>query len=400
MTFISDSLNRIKPSATMVITAKATQLKREGKKVIGLSSGEPDFDTPQHVKQAAIDAINSGYTKYTNIEGIPELRQSIVEKFKKDNDLNYDVSNVIVGTGGKQILFNALMSSLNKDDEVIIPAPYWVSYPDMTLLAGGKPIFVDCSSETNFKLTGEALDKVITKNSKWLILNSPSNPTGSCYSLSELEEIANVVRKHENLYVMTDDIYEYIVYDNFKFYTLAQVAPDLKDRILTVNGVSKSYCMTGWRIGYAAGPSLLIKAMIKIQGQSTSNPSSISQYAALAGISGSKEFLDPCLKAFDERRHFVVDKLNSINGISCILPEGAFYAYPNVSGLIGKKTQNGKILNNDAEIVEWLLESAEVAAVPGVAFGLEPYFRVSYATSLEVLKEAMNRIEKAVLTLS
>ena len=400
MTFISDSLNRIKPSATMVITAKATQLKREGKKVIGLSSGEPDFDTPQHVKQAAIDAINSGYTKYTNIEGIPELRQSIVEKFKKDNDLNYDVSNVIVGTGGKQILFNALMSSLNKDDEVIIPAPYWVSYPDMTLLADGKPIFVDCSSETNFKLTGEALDKVITKNSKWLILNSPSNPTGSCYSLSELEEIANVVRKHENLYVMTDDIYEYIVYDSFKFYTLAQVAPDLKDRILTVNGVSKSYCMTGWRIGYAAGPSLLIKAMIKIQGQSTSNPSSISQYAALAGISGSKEFLDPCLKAFDERRHFVVDKLNSINGISCILPEGAFYAYPNVSGLIGKKTQNGKILNNDAEIVEWLLESAEVAAVPGVAFGLEPYFRVSYATSLEVLKEAMNRIEKAVLTLS
>ena len=400
MTFISDSLNRIKPSATMVITAKATQLKREGKKVIGLSSGEPDFDTPQHVKQAAIDAINSGYTKYTNIEGIPELRQSIVEKFKKDNDLNYDVSNIIVGTGGKQILFNALMSSLNKDDEVIIPAPYWVSYPDMTLLAGGKPIFVDCSSETNFKLTGEALDKVITKNSKWLILNSPSNPTGSCYSLSELEEIANVVRKHENLYVMTDDIYEYIVYDNFKFYTFAQVAPDLKDRILTVNGVSKSYCMTGWRIGYAAGPSLLIKAMIKIQGQSTSNPSSISQYAALAGISGSKEFLDPCLKAFDERRHFVVDKLNSINGISCILPEGAFYAYPNVSGLIGKKTQNGKILNNDAEIVEWLLESAEVAAVPGVAFGLEPYFRVSYATSLEVLKEAMNRIEKAVLTLS
>ena len=400
MTFISDSLNRIKPSATMVITAKATQLKREGKKVIGLSSGEPDFDTPQHVKQAAIDAINSGYTKYTNIEGIPELRQSIVEKFKKDNDLNYDVSNVIVGTGGKQILFNALMSSLNIDDEVIIPAPYWVSYPDMTLLAGGKPIFVDCSSETNFKLTGESLDKVITKNSKWLILNSPSNPTGSCYSISELEEIANVVRKHENLYVMTDDIYEYIVYDNFKFYTLAQVAPDLKDRILTVNGVSKSYCMTGWRIGYAAGPSLLIKAMIKIQGQSTSNPSSISQYAALAGISGSKEFLDPCLKAFDERRHFVVDKLNSINGISCILPEGAFYAYPNVSGLIGKKTQNGKILNNDAEIVEWLLESAEVAAVPGVAFGLEPYFRVSYATSLEVLKEAMNRIEKAVLTLS
>ncbi len=400
MTFISDSLNRIKPSATMVITAKATQLKREGKKVIGLSSGEPDFDTPQHVKQAAIDAINNGYTKYTNIEGIPELRQSIAEKFKKDNELNYDISNIIVGTGGKQILFNALMSSLNKNDEVIIPAPYWVSYPDMTLLAGGKPIFVNCTSDTNFKLTGEALEKVITNKSKWLILNSPSNPTGSCYSISELEEIANVVRKHTDLYVMTDDIYEYIVYDNFQFKTFAQVAPDLKDRVLTVNGVSKSYCMTGWRIGYAAGPSLLINAMIKIQGQSTSNPSSISQYAALAGISGSKEFLDPCLNAFNERRHFVVDKLNSIKGIDCILPEGAFYAYPNVSGLISKKTQDGKILKNDAEIVEWLLDTAEVAAVPGVAFGLEPYFRVSYATSLDILKEAMNRIEKAVLTLS
>ena len=400
MTFISDSLNRIKPSATMVITAKATQLKREGKKVIGLSSGEPDFDTPQHVKQAAIDAINNGYTKYTNIEGIPELRQSIAEKFKKDNNLKYDIDNIIVGTGGKQILFNALMSSLNNDDEVIIPAPYWVSYPDMTLLAGGKPIFVNCTSDTNFKLTGDALEKVITKKSKWLILNSPSNPTGSCYSMSELEAIANVVRKHDDLYVMTDDIYEYIVYDNFRFYTFAQVAPDLQDRVLTVNGVSKSYCMTGWRIGYAAGPKLLIRAMTKIQGQSTSNPSSISQYAALAGISGSKKFLDPCLNAFNDRRHFVVNKLNSIQGITCILPEGAFYAYPNVSGLIGKRTQEGKTLNNDAEIVEWLLETAEVAAVPGVAFGLEPYFRVSYATSLDILKEAMNRIEKSVLNLS
>ena len=396
MTFISDSLNRIKPSATMVITAKATQLKREGKKVIGLSSGEPDFDTPQHVKQAAIDAINSGYTKYTNIEGIPELRQSIVEKFKKDNDLNYDVSNVIVGTGGKQILFNALMSSLNKDDEVIIPAPYWVSYPDMTLLADGKPIFVDCSSETNFKLTGEALDKVITKNSKWLILNSPSNPTGSCYSLSELEEIANVVRKHENLYVMTDDIYEYIVYDNFKFYTLAQVAPDLKDRILTVNGVSKSYCMTGWRIGYAAGRKDLILAMMKIQGQSTSNPTSISQYAALAGLNGDRKFLEPCLKAFNERKNLVVEGLNSIDGISCLMPKGAFYAYPNVSGLIGKKTKNGKSLSNDTEVVEWILEEAKVAAVPGSAFGLEPYFRVSYATSTEDLKLAIQNLKNSV----
>jgi aspartate aminotransferase len=400
MPFISDNLNRIKPSATMVITAKAAQLKREGKKVIGLSSGEPDFDTPKHVKEAAIIAINKGYTKYTNIEGIPELRQSIVEKFKNDNNLDYTINDIIVGTGGKQILYNALVSSLNENDEVIIPAPYWVSYPDMTLLAGGKPIIVNCSSETDFKLTANALEKVITKNSKWLILNSPSNPTGSCYSQEELDDIARVVRKHDNLHVMTDDIYEYILYDNYKFFTFAQVAPDLKDRTLTVNGVSKSYCMTGWRIGYAAGPEKLIKAMIKIQGQSTSNPSSISQYAAMAGISGSKDFLIPCLQAFDERRHYVVNKLNSIPGISCIMPKGAFYAYPNVEGLLGKKTKDGKILDNDTNIVEWLLDAAEVAAVPGAAFGLEPYFRVSYATSLELLKEAMSRIEKAVLSLT
>jgi len=400
MTFISDSLNRIKPSATMVITAKAAELKREGKKVIGLSAGEPDFDTPDHVKVAAIDAIHKGYTKYTNVEGIPELRQAIIDKFKKDNGLSYSINDVIVGTGGKQILFNALVGSINKDDEVIIPAPYWVSYPDMTLLAGGKPVIISCTQETDFKLTAKELEQVITKKSKWLILNSPSNPTGSCYSRKELEEIADVVRKHKNLYVMTDDIYEYIVYDNFEFFTFAQVAPDLKDRVLTVNGVSKSHCMTGWRIGYAVGPEILIKAMIKIQGQSTSNASSISQYAALAGISGSNDFLKPCLKAFDERRRFVVSKLNNIQGISCLLPKGAFYAYPNVAGLVGKKTYEGMILKNDTDIVEWLLETAEVAAVPGVAFGLEPFFRISYATSLDLLKEAMNRIEKAVLSLS
>ena len=400
MTFISDSLNRIKPSATMVITAKAAQLKREGKKVIGLSAGEPDFDTPDHVKVAAIDAIHKGYTKYTNVEGIPELRQAIIDKFKKDNGLSYSINDVIVGAGGKQILFNALVSSINKDDEVIIPAPYWVSYPDMTLLAGGKPVIISCTQETDFKLTAKELEQVITKKSKWLILNSPSNPTGSCYSRKELEEIADVVRKHKNLYVITDDIYEYIVYDDFEFFTFAQVAPDLKDRVLTVNGVSKSHCMTGWRIGYAVGPEILIKAMIKIQGQSTSNASSISQYAALAGISGSNDFLKPCLKAFDERRRFVVSKLNNIQGISCLLPKGAFYAYPNVSGLVGKKTNEGIILKNDKDIVEWLLETAEVAAVPGVAFGLEPFFRISYATSLDLLKEAMNRIEKAVLSLS
>ena len=396
MTFISDSLNRIKPSATMVITAKATQLKREGKKVIGLSSGEPDFDTPQHVKQAAIDAINSGYTKYTNIEGIPELRQSIVEKFKKDNDLNYDVSNVIVGTGGKQILFNALMSSLNKDDEVIIPAHYWVSYPDMTILAGGTPKFLNCNEENDFKINPAELDNIISEKTKWIILNSPSNPSGSCYTKQELINIADVLRQHKDVNVITDDIYEYIIYDDFKFYTLAQIAPDLKDRILTVNGVSKSYCMTGWRIGYAAGRKDLILAMMKIQGQSTSNPTSISQYAALAGLNGDRKFLEPCLKAFNERKNFVVEGLNSIDGISCLMPKGAFYAYPNVSGLIGKKTKNGKSLSNDTEVVEWILEDAKVAAVPGSAFGLTPYFRVSYATSTEDLKIAIQNIKNSV----
>ena len=399
MPFISDSLNRIKPSATMVITTKAAQLKREGKKVIGLSAGEPDFDTPEHVKEAAIEAIKKGYTKYTNVEGIPELRQAIANKFKNDNNIDYPINQIIVGTGGKQILYNALMSSINVGDEVIIPAPFWVSYPDMTLLAGGTPVIVNCPSNLGFKLTAAALEKVITKKSKWLILNSPGNPTGACYSKNELEDIADVVRKHDHLYVMTDDIYEYIVYDNFKFFTFAQVAPDLKDRTLTVNGVSKSHCMTGWRIGYAGGPPELIKAMIKIQGQSTSNASSISQYAALAGIKGNNDFLKPCLDAFDERRKFVVKRLNAIEGMKCLMPEGAFYAYPNVLGIVGKQTPEGKTLNNDTEIVEWLLDAAEVAAVPGSAFGLEPYFRVSYATSLDLLNEAMNRIEKAILTL-
>ena len=399
MPFISDSLNRIKPSATMVITTKAAQLKREGKKVIGLSAGEPDFDTPEHVKEAAIEAIKKGYTKYTNVEGIPELRQAIANKFKNDNNIDYPINQIIVGTGGKQILYNALMSSINVGDEVIIPAPFWVSYPDMTLLAGGTPVIVNCPSNLGFKLTAAALEKVITKKSKWLILNSPGNPTGACYSKDELEDIADVVRKYDHLYVMTDDIYEYIVYDNFKFYTFAQVAPDLKDRTLTVNGVSKSHCMTGWRIGYAGGPPELIKAMIKIQGQSTSNASSISQYAALAGIKGNNDFLKPCLDAFDERRKFVVKRLNSIEGMKCLMPEGAFYAYPNVLGIVGKQTPEGKTLNNDTAIVEWLLDTAEVAAVPGSAFGLEPYFRVSYATSLDLLNEAMNRIEKAILTL-
>ncbi len=396
MDFISDSLKKIKPSPTMVITAKARELRAAGEKIISLSAGEPDFDTPEHVKDAAIKAINNGYTKYTNVEGIPELKQAIVNKFKNDNEINYNIDQVIVGVGGKQILFNALFASLNSGDEVIIPTPYWVSYPDMTILAGGTPKFLNCNEENDFKINPFELDSIISEKTKWIILNSPSNPSGSCYTKQELINIADVLRQHKDVNVITDDIYEYIVYDDFKFYTLAQIAPDLKERILTVNGVSKSYCMTGWRIGYAAGRKDLILAMMKIQGQSTSNPTSISQYAALAGLNGDRKFLEPCLKAFDERKNLVVEGLNSIDGISCIMPKGAFYAYPNVSGLIGKKTKNGKLLSNDTEVVEWILEEAKVAAVPGSAFGLEPYFRVSYATSTADLKIAIQNIENSV----
>ena len=396
MDFISHSLKKIKPSPTMVITAKARELRAAGEKIISLSAGEPDFDTPEHVKDAAIKAINMGYTKYTNVEGIPELKQAIVNKFKNDNEIDYNMDQVIVGVGGKQILFNALFASLNLGDEVIIPTPYWVSYPDMTILAGGTPKFLNCNEENDFKINPSELDNLISEKTKWIILNSPSNPSGSCYTKQELINIADVLREHKDVNVITDDIYEYIIYDDFKFYTLAQIAPDLKDRILTVNGVSKSYCMTGWRIGYAAGRKDLILAMMKIQGQSTSNPTSISQYAALAGLNGDRKFLEPCLKAFNERKNLVVEGLNSIDGISCLMPKGAFYAYPNVSGLIGKKTKNGKSLSNDTEIVEWILEEAKVAAVPGSAFGLEPYFRVSYATSTEDLKKAIQNIKNSV----
>ncbi len=399
MEFISENLKKIKPSPTMVITAKARELKAKGQNVISLSSGEPDFDTPEHIKEAAIKAIHAGYTKYTNVEGITELKEAIVKKFEIDNYIKYKSQEVIVGVGGKQILFNALLATLNPKDEVIIPAPYWVSYPDMTLLAGGNPKFLPCDIKKDFKIDADNLNSFITQNTKWLILNSPSNPSGSCYTKRELEDIAKVIRNYPQVNVITDDIYEYILYDDFKFYTLAQVAPDLKDRILTVNGVSKSYCMTGWRIGYAAGREDLIKAMIKIQGQSTSNASSVSQYAALAGIEGSRDFLMPCLEAFDKRRNLVVNKLNDIDGIKCVMPKGAFYAYPNVEGLLGKKTQDGKILNNDTDVTEWLLENAKVATVPGVAFGLEPYFRVSYATSYEVLEQALENIKMSVESL-
>ena len=380
----------------MVITAKARELKSKGESVISLSSGEPDFDTPDHIKEAAMKAIKDGHTKYTNVEGIPELKEAIVNKFNTDNSIEYHQDQVIVGVGGKQILFNALFATLNPNDEVIIPTPYWVSYPDMTLLAGGVPKFLDCKIENDFKINTDDLDKIITTNTKWLILNSPSNPSGSCYSKDELKNLANVLRRHENVNIITDDIYEYLMYDNFDFYTLAQVAPDLKERILTVNGVSKSYCMTGWRIGYAAGRKDLIKAMIKIQGQSTSNPSSISQYAALAGMQGNRDFLIPCLKAFNDRRKLVVNGLNAIEGIKCLMPKGAFYAYPNLNGLIGRKTNDGKVLNDDTSITTWLLDNAKVATVPGIAFGLEPFLRISYATSYEILEEALHNIKSCI----
>jgi len=327
------------------------------------------------------------------------IKNAVIKKFKRENNLTYTSDQITVGTGGKQVLYNAFVATLNKGDEVIIPAPFWVSYPDMVLLAGGKPKFIKCGEEDGFKLTPSKLKKAITKKTKWIILNSPSNPTGAAYTKKEIINLGKVLLKNKNILILSDDIYEHVKFDNFKFFTIAQIKK-LKDRTLTMNGVSKAYAMTGWRIGYAAGRKDLILAMMKIQGQSTSNPTSISQYAALAGLNGDRKFLEPCLKAFNERKNLVVEGLNSIDGISCKMPKGAFYAYPNVSGLIGKKTKNGKSLSNDTEVVEWILEEAKVAAVPGSAFGLEPYFRVSYATSLEVLKEAMNRIEKAVLTLS
>ncbi len=396
MAFIAENLKKIKPSPTMVITAKARELRSNGENVISLSSGEPDFDTPEHIKQAAIKAIKDGHTKYTNVEGIPALKEAIIKKFLNDNSIRYNFDEVIVGVGGKQILFNALFATLNPNDEVVIPTPYWVSYPDMTLLAGGIPKLLDCKIENGFKINVNDLDKIISNNTKWLILNSPSNPSGSCYTKEELENIANVLRNYQHVNVITDDIYEYLIYDDFNFYTLAQIAPDLKERILTVNGVSKSYCMTGWRIGYAAGRKDLVKAMTKIQGQSTSNPTSISQYAALAGLEGDRNFLVPCLQEFDKRRKLVVNGLNSIDGIKCLMPKGAFYAYPDVSGLIGKKTKCGKVFNNDTDVTEWLLERAKVAAVPGVAFGLQPFFRVSYATSFGILEEALENIKSCI----
>ncbi len=388
MSIVSNSLKRIKPSPTIAVTSKAREMRAAGKDVIGLGAGEPDFDTPDNIKEAAIEAIRKGDTKYTAVDGTPALKKAIQAKFSRENDLSYDLDQISVGTGGKQVLYNAFMATVNKGDEVIIPAPYWVSYPDIVLLAGGKPKIIKCDEKNNFKLTPEKLTKAISKKTKWIILNSPSNPTGSGYTKDEIIALSKILIKYKNLYILSDDIYEHITYDGFKFFTIAQIEK-LKNRTLTMNGVSKSYSMTGWRIGYAAGPKEIIKAMAKIQSQSTSNPTSISQAAAVEALNGTQEFILERSNSFKERRNFVVESLNNIKGISCLSPEGAFYVFPNCKKLLNKKTK----LKTDKDFVEKLLEKAGVAVVQGSAFGLDGYFRISYATSMENLKKAMKRIK-------
>ena len=392
MSIISDSLKRIKPSPTIAVTQKAKELKAAGKDVIGLGAGEPDFDTPDNIKKAAIDAIQAGDTKYTAVDGTKDLKEAIVKKFKRENNLNYTIDQITVGAGGKHVIYNLMMATLNKGDEVIIPAPYWVSYPDIVLLAGANPIVIECSEEQGFKLSAKDLEAKITNNTKWLILNSPSNPTGACYSEQEIKNLSQVLKRNPHVNILSDDIYEHITYDNFKFFTIAQI-PEIKNKVITMNGVSKSYAMTGWRIGYAAGDKDIIKAIAKIQSQSTTNPSSISQAAAVEALNGKQDFISVRAKAFQERRDFVVKSLNAIEGISCLKPEGAFYVFPNCKGLIGKKDKSGKKITNDTEFVQSLLENNDVAVVQGSAFGLEGFFRISYATSMEKLEIAMKRIK-------
>ncbi len=400
MSLIANRLNLVKPSPTLVVTAKAAELKAAGKDVIGLGAGEPDFDTPDHIKKAAIDAINSGQTKYTAVAGTPALKKAICDKFKRENNLDYAPNQVVAGTGGKQVIFNALMATINAGDEVIIPAPYWVSYPDMVLFAEGKPVTVNCPEEQNFKLAPADLEKAITPRTKWLILNSPSNPTGAAYSQAELRAIADVLLKHPQVWIMSDDIYEHLNYDGFKFMTIAQVEPKLYNRTLTVNGLSKAYAMTGWRLGYAGGPKELIAAISDIQSHSTSNPCSITQAAGVAALNGPQEFLQDWKKSFAQRRNLAVKALSDIPGLTCKTPEGAFYVFPSMKGLLGKKTPSGATINSCTEFCNYLLEDALVAAVQGSAFGMGGYFRISYATSEKLLTDAMARIKKACEALS
>lgn len=393
MSFLSATLERVKPSPTMAITTKAQELKAAGKDVIGLSAGEPDFDTPDNIKAAAIDAINSGKTKYTAVDGIPELKAAICRKFERDNGLTYVPAQVSVGSGGKHVLYNALMGTLNPGDEVVIPAPYWVSYPDMVLLAGGTPVIVEAKLENGFKLTPDQLEAAITPKTKWFLFNSPSNPTGAGYSHDELKALTDVLMRHPHVWVLTDDMYEHLAFGDFKFCTPAQVEPALYERTLTVNGVSKAYAMTGWRIGYAAGPEQIIKAMRKVQSQSTSNPCSVSQWAAVEALDGTQDFIAPNNDLFERRRDLVVGMLNTAEGITCPTPDGAFYVYPDISGCIGKTSAGGTLIENDEAFATALLEETGVAVVFGAAFGLSPNFRVSYATSDAALTEACTRIQ-------
>ena len=391
MSIISDSLKRIKPSPTIAVTTKARELKAAGKDVIGLGAGEPDFDTPDNIKEVAIKAIKEGDTKYTAVDGTLALKKAIVEKFKRENNLDYSIDQITVGAGGKHVIYNTMMATLNKGDEVIIPAPYWVSYPDIVLLAGAKPVIVECSEDQGFKLNPKDLENNITNKTKWLILNSPSNPTGASYSENEIKKLAEVLKKNSHVHILSDDIYEHISYEGFKFFTIAQI-PELKERVLTMNGVSKSYAMTGWRIGYAAGSKEIIKAIAKIQSQSTSNPSSVSQAAAVEALNGTQNFIIERSKAFQERRDFVVSELNKIDGINCLKPEGAFYVFPSCKDLLGKKDNKGNVLKTDNDFVQSMLENAGVAVVQGSAFGLDGFFRISYATSMENLKKALIKI--------
>jgi aspartate aminotransferase len=394
MGFIADTLSRVKPSATIAVSTKARELKAAGRDVIGLGAGEPDFDTPDNIKRAAIEAIERGETKYTAVDGIPELKQAIAAKFKRENGLDYDASQCFVAPGGKPIIYNAMVATLNPGDEVIIPAPYWVSYPDIVLLAGGTPVLIDTTMEDSFKLRPGDLEAAITDKTKWIIFNSPSNPTGAAYTRDELKLLTDVLMRYPHVWVLTDDMYEHLVYDDFEFTTPAQVEPGLMDRTLTMNGVSKAYAMTGWRIGYCAGPNELMAAMRKVQSQSTSNPTSISQWAAVEALNGTQDFIPERAKVFRERRNLVVSMLNQATGIECPTPEGAFYVYPSCAGCIGKSTESGTKIEDDNTFATALLEEEGVAVVPGVAFGLSPFFRISYATSTEDLEDACQRIQR------
>ncbi|MBR0552953.1 pyridoxal phosphate-dependent aminotransferase [Stakelama marina] len=396
----SAAIDRIQPSATLAMTARAAELRRQGIDVIGLGAGEPDFDTPDFVKEAAIEAIRAGKTKYTNVDGTPELKEAIVAKFKRDNALDYATTQVCVNVGGKHTLFNAMVATLDAGDEVIVPAPYWVSYPDVVRFCGGEPVFVAAGADQGYKLRPEQLEAAITDRTKWLVLNSPSNPTGAAYTADELKALGEVLDRHPHVWVFADDMYEHIVYDGFEFTTIAQACPQLYERTLTVNGCSKAYAMTGWRIGFAGGPQWLIRAMAKLQSQSTSNPSSIAQAAAVAALGGDQSFLKERNMAFQKRRDLVVARLNAIDGMQCPTPKGAFYVYPEFSGLIGKKTPKDAVIDNDAAMVGYLLDEARVAAVHGEAFGLSPAMRISYATSEELLAKACDRIAEACAALS